>query len=99
MLGEFPSLRAYQGSVIPRPTVAERAQEVLSARRCVSRNLAKNRTLRAVKYSAPPAADRSYQPGDKVLVWREEVVENGIGEWIGPYAVVSQGTDSNIVFV
>ena len=32
----------------------------------------------------PPSTDRSYQPGDKVLVRREKVIENRIGEWTGP---------------
>ena len=68
VFGEFPSLLAYQGPVIPRPTLAERAKAALSARRYMSQNLAKTRALRALKYNAPPATDRSYQSGDKVLI-------------------------------
>ena len=76
VFGEFPSLRAYQGPVIPRPTLAERAQAALSARRYVCQNLAKTRVQRALKHNAPPGTDRTYQPGEKVLVWPEKIVEN-----------------------
>lgn len=34
------------------------------------------------------AADRYYQPGDKVLVWRENVLINRIGELMGQFTVL-----------
>ena len=49
--------------------------------------------------NAPPSTDFSYAPGDKVLVWREKVIENRIGEWLGPYTVVTHDAQSKIVLV
>ena len=34
-----------------------------------------------------------------MLVWREKLVENRIGEWVGPYIVLSQDTDAKIIVV
>ena len=52
VFGEFPSLRAYQGPVVPRPALAEHAQAALNARRYMSQNLARARALRALKHNA-----------------------------------------------
>lgn len=48
---------------------------------------------KALKHSLSTAADKGYQPGDDVLVWRERQVNTRIGEWIGPFKLF--GMDSN----
>ena len=41
----------------------------------------------------------AYQPGDQVLVWRERLIANRIGEWIGPYPVLAVNEDKKLVYV
>ena len=77
---------------MPRPSLAERAEAAQQARRYMSQHLAKLKVKRAIHHNAPPASDRVYQPGDKVLVWREKQFESGIGEWIGHSTVVTTGS-------
>ena len=99
VFGEFPSLRTFQGPVIPHSTLAERAEVALKARRYISRHFADNKIQRDLQHNTLPAADRDYSPGDKVLIWWEKQVENRIGEWIGPYTVVSYDAEARIVLV
>ena len=40
VFGEFPSLRSFTSTVVPRPTLAESAQAALKARRYMSQHLA-----------------------------------------------------------
>ena len=47
------------------------------------------RVNRALKNNIPDATGRVYQPGKRVLKWRESIVENRIGEWAGLYTVNS----------
>ena len=65
----------------------------------MSKHLAESRVKRALRHHTPQAADIIYQPGDKVLVWREKLVESRIGEWIGPYIVCSYDAAAQIVLV
>lgn len=57
------------------------------------------RLKRALHHAVQPASDRAYQPGDRVLVWREKQVNNRIGEWLGPLTVVSYQLEKKLVFV
>lgn len=50
-------------------------------------HMSKLRLQRALRNHVPPAAHISYQPGDRVLVWREKLLANRIGEWVGPYTI------------
>lgn len=61
--------------------------------------MAELRVRRALKHSTPTASSRVYSPGDKVLVWREKVVDSRIGEWIGPFTVLAADETKKIVFV
>ena len=79
--------------------LTERAEVALKARRYMSRHFADNKIQRALQHNTPPAADRDYSPGDQVLIWRENQVENRIGEWIEPYTVVSYDSEAKIVLV
>lgn len=53
----------------------------------MQRHMTQMRKNRAVKHSVPSAEDLEYKPGDKVVVWREKVVNNRTGEWFGPFEV------------
>ena len=63
VFGEFPSLRTFEGPLVPRPTLAERAEAAQEARRYLARNLAQVRVKGALNYHTLPATKRSYQPG------------------------------------
>ena len=65
----------------------------------MSRHLAQAKVLRALKHNSLPAANFTYQPGDKVLVWREKQIENRIGTWLGPYTAVTVDDSAKIVVV
>ena len=84
------------GKIVPRLTLAERVKAALKARRYMSQHLEQTKVWRALKHSTPPATDRSYQPGDKVLVWHEKVIENCIEEWKGPYTIIIHDATSKI---
>ena len=49
------------------------------------KELASAKIKLALKRKTPAAADRIYQPSDKVIVWRERQVEHRTGEYLGPY--------------
>lgn len=54
---------------------------------------------RALYHSVPPASNRTYQPGDQVLVWKEQVVNNRIGEWLGPFRVINMDPSKKLVLI
>ena len=60
-------------------------------------NIARAKVERSLRHKARTAIDRSYQPRDEVLVWREKQVESRIGEWLGPYFSVIFDTTSKIL--
>ena len=80
VFGEFACLRSFSGSVITRPSLAERSLAAQDARRAIGKHLAQVRIKRALRFQTLQASDLTYQPGDKVLVWREKLVVNRIGE-------------------
>lgn len=53
----------------------------------------------ALKHNVTPAAKELYEPGGSVFVWRENLFESRISEWIGPYVVTSFDGMAWIVFV
>ena len=99
VFGEFPRLRSLQGPVVPRPSLAERAEAAQQARRYTSQHLAKVKVKRAIHHNTPPASERIYQPGDEVLIWREKQVESRMSEWIGPYTIVTSDSSGKIIVV
>ena len=85
--------------IVPRSLLAERALAAQEARRHMAKHQAQVRVKRALQHQTPQATDQIYQPDDKVLVWREKLVENRIGELIGPYTVCSYDAEALIVLV
>lgn len=47
------------------------------------------RVQRAHRHRVPIAADCVLEFGQEVLLWREKVVENCIGEWIGLFPILA----------
>lgn len=99
VFGEFPSLRTLHEAPTPRATLVARAQIANSARKEMEHHMARLRLHRALRHRVPKSADARLQPGDKVLVWREKLVNNRIGEWVGPYSVITADYSSKIVHV
>ncbi len=99
VLGEFPSLRSFEGTIVPRPTLAERVVVTQAARRLIAKHLAQTKVKQALNHNIPSATDNSFQPGNKILVWGEKLVENRIGELVGPYTVYSYDAEAPIVLV
>lgn len=61
--------------------------------------MGKARVTRALKHAVPPSADHPLKPGEPFLVWTENIVNNRIGEWIGPYTVENYGAEKRFVYV
>lgn len=70
-----------------RPTLQNRAHISDVARNYIEKLMFAMKLKRSLHYTVSPSADRSYQPGDLVLIWKEKVGSNRLGEWIGPFAV------------
>ena len=69
-------------------TLEDRSRIVEAARKEMERHMASVRLKRALKQKILSAADMPFDVGDKFLVWREKIVNNRIGECIGPFTVV-----------
>ena len=99
VFGESPSLRTLHEAPIPKATLLDRARIANTARKEMEHHMARLRVQRALRHRVPRSTDVIFQPGDKVLVWREHIVKNRIGEWVGPHTVASAGYSSKIVHV
>ena len=95
---EKPSLSVGEPST-PRATLLSRKAVAETARKEMENHIAKMRINRALNHMVPKAANRSYQPGDKVLVRREKVVDSSIDEWLGPFFVSSFEPEKKLVLV
>ena len=82
-----------------RATQAERAQAALTTRKIRAESNAKSRWKRAIKHQSPKMQNYIYSPGDKVLIWREKIVNNRIGEFIGPFTLLHHDDRSKTVAI
>ena len=99
VFGEFPKIRTQGSKPTPRATIVSRKAVAETARKEMEKHIAKMKINRARNHMFPKAASRSYQPGDKVLVRREKVVDSHIGEWLGPFSVSSFEPEKKLVLV
>ena len=99
VFGEFPRVRTPSEPTSERPTLSQRSQIAQQARREMNRIMAEQRLKRALHHSVPPASDRSYEPGDKVLVWRKKQIAQRMGEWLGPFKVVSTDYAKKLIYI
>ena len=60
---------------------------------------AKSRLKREIKHQSPKMQSYTYSPEDKVLVWREKIVNNRIEEFIGPFTALHNDERSAIVAI
>lgn len=77
----------------------ERAKVANYARLEMEKVMADLRLKRAETYAVPPASDAMFHKGEQVLVWREKVISNRIGEWIGPFTVERFEKENKLVHV
>ena len=88
LFGEMPTVRMINEPLIQKSTLSERAQAAMEARKEMAMHMEKMRIKREMTYNVLAAADRIFNPGDKVLVWREKKVEHRIDELLGTFEVV-----------
>lgn len=53
----------------------------------MEQHIAEVRAERALHHAIPPATSVTYERGNEVLVWREKLANNRVGEWVGPFIV------------
>ena len=58
---------------------------------------AQSKLKRALKHQSPKMQNYIYSLGEKVLVWREKIVSNRIGKFLGPFTVLHHNEGSKIV--
>ena len=89
VFGEFLPVFTKSEAPAARLTLKESASVAQSARKEMGKIMAEMRVRRALHHRTPSAADRFYQPGDQVIVWRDKIVNHRIGEWLGPFTVLA----------
>ena len=99
VFGEYPKVNTKSETPSKRPTLQERATIAKIARDEMERPMEQLRVARALKHATPSGVNNLYNPGDKGLIWRERIVNNRIGEWIGPFNVTSFDAAKRLVFV
>lgn len=99
VFGEYPSIRTVSELLEERPTLSSRAELAIAARKEMAQIMAKQRVQRGLRHNVPAATDRAFAPGDKVLVWRENIIANRIGEWMGPFIVEAVDVGKKLVYV
>lgn len=82
-----------------RQTIDERAKISFEARQEMKKYLAKIRTDRALRHAIPAAAYVTYEQGEEILVWREQQVNNRIGESVGPHVVDAWDPQKKLVYI
>lgn len=83
LFGEYPKVFTPSETPRLRPTT----EKIVSMRNpdhsLIQFHKSKSSVTRAPSRIVPTSADTHYHPGAKFLVWRESVVRNRIGEWMG----------------
>ena len=97
--GEYPKVYTLSETPLTRPMIVVLAEVLITARKEMQKHMAQSRLSRELNHSVPAAADNSYNPGGKVLVWRGNVVEDRICEWVGPFNVLGIEARKKIVYV
>ena len=90
---EFTEIRTQGSKPTTRATRLSTKAEVETARKDMEKHIAKMKINRALNHIVHKAASKSYQPGDKVLVWPEKVVDRRSG----PFSVSSFEPEKKLV--
>lgn len=99
VFGEFPHLAPDYSPRSERSTLQQRSNMAHIARTEMSKIMDRLRLQRALRHAVPAASDHVYEPGDEVLLWKEKVVNNHIGEWIGPFRVETIDRVKKLVYI
>ena len=99
VFGEFPSPYTVSATRHLRALLESRAEVANMARREMEKGLATARVKRGLRHAVPQAENNTLEVGHEVLVWREGMVENRIGEWIGPFRIHAVDQKRKLVFV
>lgn len=99
VFGEYPSTRVLGEPPAQRLSLESRAKLAEAARNEMQYQMAKLRINRALRHQSPAAAHIAFEPGQNVLVWRENIIANRIGEWKGPYAVSTIDRQRKLIYV
>lgn len=82
-----------------RPTTDERAFLANEACDEMAQKMENLLVKRSLRHRTPASTDQIYIPGDMPLVWRENIVNNRIGEFLGPYKVRSFNCETKLVYI
>lgn len=87
VLGGYPQAYTWTETRPSRPSAASRQKIIHTAKMEMSQHMAKARVAHALKDTVPYIVDDPLTTCDQVLLWREKIVNNWIGEWIGSLSV------------
>lgn len=59
--------------------------------------MARMRIQCGIIHNVPRSSNHVYQPGEQEIVWREKQVNSRIGEWVGPFTVLSMDESRKLV--
>lgn len=99
LFGEYPKFYTPSETLKRIATTEKKSVMLETAREEIKQNMAKSRIQRALWNSIPATADIYYQPGNKVLVWRENVVNNHVAELLGPFTLIGVDPNNKIGFI
>lgn len=80
VFGEYPKVATRSEIPTTKLTLGERSKVAVIARKEMERIMAQMRVSRALKHAVPPATLEDFKAGQNVLVWREKLIANRIGE-------------------
>lgn len=86
---EFPQMYALSKMGGNSSTFQERSDIADTARQRMRTQMARLKEKRAFHHATPLSCARSYQPSEKILVWREKIVANRIAELSGLFEVAA----------
>lgn len=98
VFGEYPFLCVFGDTTRLKNTKEERPIIYKEARQEIERHIARSLVTLALRHSVHQASDEILQICDKVLVWREKVIEHCIKELKGPYTVFSVDRKKRLVY-
>lgn len=99
IFGEFPRVFNPSESNTTRLTNNERAELDQVARQEMEQQMVSLILKLALHHAVSPSSDRVYEPGYKVLVWREKMVNNIFTKWLGLFLIYSMNREKKLLYV
>lgn len=88
LFGEFQEAHSLRGTT-QRETLGQRVTMASCASKQMQKDLCEKRLLRALQFKNLSGLEQVSQPGGNALVWRQKISNYRIGEWLGPFAVLT----------